>query len=72
MIKRNKNLIQCDFCNSLATINFQKVWKKFIIDKNGDYKEDKNFDGGDFEQSINEDNIHLCKRHLTKWLKGKI
>ena len=71
MIKRNKKSIQCDFCNSLATVNFQKVWKRFIIDKNGEYKEDKNFDGSDFEQPIGEDNIHLCKRHLTKWLKGE-
>jgi len=62
----------CDFCHSTATANFQKIWRKFIIDKNGKYKKDKKFSGGDFEQPIAGDNIHLCKKHLNKWLKNEI
>lgn len=72
MAKKNKNIIRCDLCNSRAIVNFQKVWVKFIIDKNGEYKKDKNFHGEDFEQPMNEDNIHLCKKHLEKFLRGEL
>ena len=73
MVKKQcKNFIKCDFCSLAATANFQKVWTKFAIDKNGKYREDKKFRGGDFEEPIGEDNIHLCKKHLDKWLKGEI
>ena len=61
--------MKCDFCNSKAVVNFQKIWVKFIIDKNGRYKKDKKFYSEDFEQPINEDNIHLCKKHLEKFIK---
>lgn len=69
---KNRNFVKCDFCSSSAVVNFQKVWKKFIIDKNGNYKEDKKFDGIEFEQPIEHYNIHLCKKHLRKWIKGEI
>jgi hypothetical protein len=53
-------------------VNFQKIWVKFIIDKNGEYKQDNNFYGAEFEQPTEEDNVHLCKRHLKEFLKGEI
>ncbi len=64
--------MKCDFCDFGATINFQKIWKKFTIDKKGEYKEDRKFNGGDFEEPIETDKVHLCKKHEKDWLKGKI
>jgi len=68
MGKINKNFVKCDLCNLKAVVNFQKIWVKFTINKDGKYKKDKTFCGGDFEQPINEDNIHFCKKHLKEWL----
>lgn len=64
--------MKCDFCDLAAIANFQKIWTKFTIDNNGEYRKDKNFRGSDLEEPVGEDNIHLCKKHLDKWLKGKI
>jgi len=55
-----------------AVVNFQKIWVKFIIDKNGKYKKDTKFLGEEFEQPTNEDNIPLCKKHLKKFMNGEI
>jgi len=72
MAQKNKYIIKCDFCDSKAVVNFQKIWVKFIIDKNGRYIKDNKFRGEDFEQPINADNVHLCEKHLEKFLKGEI
>jgi len=72
MKSKNFISIKCDYCEEIAIVNFQKIWIKFIIDKNGNYKKDTKFDGENFEQPINNENIHLCKKHLKKFLKGKI
>lgn len=68
----NKNIIKCDFCDTGAVINFQKAWMRFTIDKNGEYREDRKFLACDLEEPIEGDNIHLCKEHSEKWLKGEI
>lgn len=72
MGNKNENNVKCDFCNAEAIANFQKIWVKFLIDEKGKYKKDKNFCGEDFEQPINKDNLHLCKKHLESFLKGEI
>jgi|GEM_PF-1303296 hypothetical protein len=72
MPMKNKHYIKCDYCKAKAVVNFQKIWVKFIIDKNGEYKQDNNFYGAEFEQPTEEDNVHLCKRHLKEFLKGEI
>lgn len=72
MNHKNKNSVKCDFCNLEAIVNFQKIWVKFIIDKKGRYKRDKKFCSEDFEQPMNKDNIHLCRKHLEKFMKGEI
>ncbi|MEK7088579.1 MAG: hypothetical protein AAB913_00430 [Patescibacteria group bacterium] len=72
MKNQNKNFIKCDFCDFGAIDNFQKVWKKFTIDKKGEYKEDRKFNGGDFEEPTGGDNVHLCEKHLKKWMEGRI
>lgn len=73
-MKRKKNIIglQCDFCESRAVANFQKIWVKFIIDKKGKYKKDTNFRGEDFEEPIENNNLHLCKKHLKRFIEGEI
>ena len=72
MKKENKDIIKCNFCNLEAVVNYQKVWVKFKIDEKGNYRKDNKFCGGNFEQPINEDNIHLCKKHNKDWLEGEI
>ncbi len=64
--------MKCHFCDLRAITNFQKVWIRFVVDKNDNYREDKNFSGGDLEEPIGDDNLHLCKEHSEKWLNGKI
>ena len=48
----------------------QKVWIKFNIDEDGEYKIDKEFDRFGVEEPINDDNLHFCKKHFEKWWKG--
>jgi len=69
---KNNQYIKCDYCKRKAVVNFQKIWVKFTIDKNGKYRKDTKFLGEEFEQPMNEDNIHLCKKHLKKFLNGEI
>lgn len=72
MNNQKENNIKCDFCDAGAIVNFQKVWIKFLIDKSGRYKKDKNFCSEDFEQPMNKNNRHLCEKHLESFLKGEI
>ncbi len=62
----------CDYCDKETIVNYQKVWKRFKIGKDEFYKEDKSFDACDIEEPIENDNIHLCKKHENIWLSGKI
>jgi len=64
--------MKCDLCKLRAVVNFQKVWTKFRIDKNDNYREDKNFSGFDVEEPIERDNVHLCRRHSGQWLNGEV
>ena len=67
-----KDLVKCDYCNMNAFANFQKVWVKYNINKNGAYKISKDFINSCLEEpSINE-NVHLCKKHLRKWINEDI
>lgn len=67
MGNKKENNTKCDFCNAGAIVNFQKVLVKFLIDRSGKYKKDKNFCSEDFKQPTNEDNVHLCKEHLENF-----
>ena len=64
--------MKCDYCELKAVANYQKVWIKFKMDKNANYKEDRDFDGAEFEQPICSDNVHLCKKHDKEWLNGNL
>jgi len=72
MGNKKENNIKCDFCNAGVIVNFQKIWVKFLIDKNGKYKKDKKFCSEVFKQPTDEDNVHLCKKHLKSFLRGEI
>jgi len=64
--------MKCDYCKTEAIVNYQKVWKRFKIGKGEFYKEDGSFDALDIEEPIDDNNIHLCRKHEIPWLKGKI
>lgn len=66
------NNIECDFCDTDAKFNFQKIWNKFTINKDGYYREDKSFCGADVEEPINNENVHLCGQHVDKWINDEI
>lgn len=64
--------MKCDFCKSEPVVNYQKVWTRFKINKAGNYKEDSVFDAMDVEEPIEDNNVHLCKKHEGEWVKGGI
>ena len=58
-------MIQCDYCDRNATVNYQLVWQEFSIAKDGTYTlEDTHSDW-----DINK-NVHLCGVHKGTWLQG--
>ena len=60
--------MRCDKCNGTAVANYQKVWKRFDIDKDENYREDDMFDPLDIEEPVGEDNLHLCRDHEKEFL----
>ena len=63
--------MKCDYCNEKAIINYQKVWVRYRVQKDGGYELDKDFNGCDVEPTY-DSNFHLCKRHENDWLEGKV
>ena len=68
----NNNSIKCDFFSNNATVNYQKIWVRFKISKDGNYKEDNKFNDADFEHPIENDNVYLCRKRNKDWLEMKI
>ena len=63
--------MKCDYCNKPATVNYQKVWVKWNIDKKGNYS--KNFKTVfDIDEPVGDNNVHLCGEHEKKFLKGEL
>ncbi|MBI4920074.1 hypothetical protein HY838_02200 [Candidatus Azambacteria bacterium] len=52
--------------------NYQKIWAKFKIDKNGMYKKISTFDALNIEEPTGDSNLHLCLKHEKDWREGKI
>lgn len=68
-------MTDCDYCSKPAVANYQKVWVRYAVDKNGDYGKRENT--GDWEGHLNDDpsgddNAHVCKTHEGPWLNGEI
>lgn len=63
--------MKCNYCKTKAAVNYQKVWTKFRIVQNGDYKQVR-INSFDIEEPIEADNVHLCPSHEKAWLEGKI
>lgn len=55
--------MKCDRCDETAIVNYQKVWKKFDINKDEDYFENKEFEPLDIDEPTGDDNLHFCKEH---------
>lgn len=64
--------MKCDYCVLEAVVNYQKIWTKFEINKNGKYKQSQEFNPIDIEEPIGGDNIDLCEEHEKSWLEEKI
>jgi hypothetical protein len=64
--------IKCDYCKLKAEANYQKIWAKFKISRDGEYKQARTFNSLDIEEPTGTDNIHLCEKHEKEWLGGKI
>lgn len=61
----------CDYCSNLAIANYQKVWIKWKVFKNGDYS--KSFKPQfDIEEPIGTNNIHVCEIHEVAFLNGEL
>ena len=60
--------MKCDKCDKIAVVNYQKVWKRFDVDKDENYTEDDIFDPLDIEEPVDENNLHLCKNHEKELL----
>lgn len=66
--------MECDYhseCGKDATCNYQKVWVRYSLNKDGDYGARKYNDELN-EDPSGDDNIHLCKEHEQKMLAGEI
>lgn len=63
--------MKCDYCNERAVINYQKVWVRYKVKKDGSYELDKDFNGCDIEPTY-DDNLHLCAKHESDWREGKL
>jgi hypothetical protein len=61
----------CSFCLEPAISNYQRVWIKWKVFKNGDYA--KRFTPQfDIQEPIEENNIHVCSVHEQPFLNGEI
>jgi hypothetical protein len=63
--------LKCDYCNQKAHVNYQKVWVRYKVKKDESYELDGGFNGCDIGPT-NEDNLHLCAKHESEWLEGKL
>lgn len=65
------NIVTCDYCDKPAVANFQKLWTKFRVSKDGDYRKLNNW--SDKSDYIDEDdNVHVCREHETQWENGDL
>lgn len=67
-MKRVNNKIKCDFCKKrVAKYNYQKIWVRYTITKDGDYTNRKILEELDIT-----DNLHLCKKCAMEFEYGNI
>lgn len=64
--------MKCDYCEEDAIVNYQKCWKRFLIDESEDYELDEHFDSSEIQEPTGQDNLHLCKEHEQKFLDGVV
>lgn len=69
----------CNHCELPAVANYQRVWVRWNVQKDGSYK-DATYptkEGGayrlnDIDEPTEENNIHVCATHEEKLLDGEI
>jgi hypothetical protein len=67
-MKKTSNKIKCDFCKKRdAKYNYQKIWVRYTITKDGDYTDRKILDELDIT-----DNLYLCKKCSMEFEYGNI
>jgi len=67
-MKRVNNKIKCDFCKKRnAKYNYQTLWVRYTITKDGDY-----IDRKILEEYDTPDNLHLCKKCAIEFEDGNI
>ena len=60
--------MKCNRCGKIAVVNYQKVWKKFDIDNDVYYQENKEFNPLDIDEPLGDDNLHFCEKHNKMFL----
>lgn len=66
----------CDYCKKAPVANYQKVWVRWGMTKNGDYSKEPDYhDTGklnDWDEPTGENNIHVCEKHEEELLNGDL
>ena len=54
----------CDYCDSPAIANYQRIWVRYSVSLNGDYGR-RMYQGqlNEDDEPTDENNVHVCKRH---------
>lgn len=67
---------RCDHCDKPAVANFQRVWVRWEVRRNGDYSKHPSYEGARQlnrnDEPTGDDNIHVCAEHEEKLLDGEI
>lgn len=68
--------MNCDHCKKRAVVNYQKVWVRWEMTRDGGYAKEPDYDGArvlnDNDEPVGEDNVHVCAEHEQKLLDGEI
>ena len=70
--KEDSRDMKCFFCEKMADVNYQKVWTRWRITKDGGYVRDAKFDPLSIEEPTMDENIFMCREHEALWKEGKI
>lgn len=68
----------CDHCDKPAVANFQKMWVRWKVYRNGDYSKTARMDYdavakmNEWDEPTGENNIHVCAEHEEKLLNGEL
>jgi hypothetical protein len=64
-------MTKCNYCNRNAVANYQRVWIRWDVDKNGNYSKDYT-EQFEMQEPIEENNLHLCAKHEEDLQNGEL